>query len=109
MLKGLAKQYPQQAYTVLTRSLIPRWRFVMRTTDVPPETYDRLEEALQEHFFAAGLGWKADDPLLRKRCALPTRLSGLAIPIPRVMAKQEQEASVAMRWRARFATCCPRW
>jgi hypothetical protein len=57
--------------------------------------YDPLEEALQENFFEPALGWRADDALLRRRCALPARLSGLGIPVPGNMAKQERATAVA--------------
>ena len=95
ILRGLAAQHPHQAYTILTRSVIPKWRFVMRSTDVPPSVFEPLEEALQENFFLPALGWRADETLLRRRCALPARLSGLGIPLPTEMAKQEKEAALA--------------
>ena len=95
VLKRLAERHPHQAYTVLTRSIIPKWRFVMRSTDVPASVFESLEEALQENFFQPALGWRADESLLRRRCALPARLSGLGIPIPSEMAKQEQETAQA--------------
>ena len=52
----VAAQHPHQAYTILTRSVIPKWRFVMRSTDVPPSVFEPLEEALQENFFEAAVG-----------------------------------------------------
>ena len=93
-LSMLATTHPHQAYSLLTRSFVPRWRFVMRTTDVDPSVYDPLENTLMEKFFPAAFGWTPKgDQELREVCALPTRLNGLAIPIPRDLAKKERAAS----------------
>jgi len=87
--------HPHEAYSLLVRAFIPRWRFVMRTSAVEPELFDPLEDALTSVFFPAAFGWSPDSPDLRLRCALPARYAGLAVPIPREMAMQEREGSLA--------------
>jgi hypothetical protein len=87
----VAEMFPREAYALLIRSLIPRWRFVMRTTDVPSALYQPLEDALLDVFFPKTFGWtprgKRD---LRARCALAVRNAGLAIPNPCRLAEEER-------------------
>jgi hypothetical protein len=94
-LAKLGKVHPHEAYALLVRAFIPRWRFVMRTADVEPELFDPLEDALVSTFFPGVFGWPLDSRDLRLRCALPARYAGLAIPIPREMAEQERKGSLA--------------
>ena len=86
--------FPHNAYATLTHSIIPRWRFVMRTMPVDPVLYAPLEKALINSFFRRALGWAPDsEEGLRTRCALPPRLGGLGLPRPEDLARQELSAS----------------
>ena len=94
-LRGLVevgKTDPQVAHSLLTMFLIPRWRFVMRTTPTEPEWFQELEEIMAGPLCEALFGVKGDG-LLRKRLALPIRHGGLGMLIPMEMAMHEYEAS----------------
>ena len=93
-ITALGRTHPHSAYSILTRVIIPTWRFTMRTTQTDPECYLPLEDALLEHFFPDVLGLKPGrDSPLRRRCALPVRHSGLGIPRPQELAGEEREAA----------------
>ena len=92
-LAALGRTYPHQAYSLLVRSLLPRWRYTMRTFQVNSSFYLPLERALVESFFPSVFGWKPSDAALRRRCALPTRKGGLGIPEIGQLADEEAGAS----------------
>jgi hypothetical protein len=90
LLSRVANVFPHEAYHLLTHSIIARWRFAMRTTDVLASLYQPLEDALVESFFPAAFGWTPRDKDLRRRSALPGRHGGLAIPVPSELAAQDR-------------------
>jgi hypothetical protein len=94
-LAALGQSHPQAAYALLTHNLVPSWRYTMRCTRSSAELYQPLEDALVTTFFPSVFGWPPD-PVLRARCALPTRHGGLGIPNPVLLADQEWEASHAL-------------
>jgi hypothetical protein len=95
-LSAFGRTHPHHAYCLLVRNAIPRWRHSMRTTKCSPEVFAPLESALVTDLFPTVFGWKPDDPLLRARCALPTRHGGLGIPNPIEMATEQYDASSKM-------------
>jgi hypothetical protein len=95
LLSQVAAVFPHESYCLLTRSMIPRWRYVMRTTPVDPVAYDPLESTLTEEFFPKAFGWSPDSDVERARCALPERHGGLSIPIPWDLARAERESLLA--------------
>jgi hypothetical protein len=91
----VAELYPHEAYVLLVRSLIPRWRFVMRTTETSPSLFQPLEDALMDEFFPKTFGWTPKGLSdLRIRCSLAVRNGGLAIPNPCLLANQEHKNCV---------------
>ena len=95
-MSALGRTHPQVAYSLLVRTLIPRWRYSMRTTRCDPRVFDPLENALMEAFFPTVLGWVPDTNELRARCALPCRHGGLGIPVAGALARHEAKASTAL-------------
>ena len=98
-LSQLAQVHPHEAYCLLTKSIIPSWRYIMRTMPVGSEMYQPLEDELTVHFFPAAFGWTPESQATRMRAALPRKFGGLAIPDPCRLARQE-------RRNATWATCC---
>ena len=95
-LAALGRTHPHQAYCLFVRSLLPRWRYTMRTVRTAPDLYQPLEEALVGSFFPAVFGWAPSERALRGRCALPTRHGGLGIPAIPQLAKEEAVASKSL-------------
>ena len=91
-LAKVAELDPQVGYSLLIQGLIPRWRFLMRTTPADPEWFSPMEEVLAGPVCDALVSRKADGDL-RMRLKLPCRHGGLAIPDPRELAVEEYEAS----------------
>ena len=89
-LVRFARSYPHEAYAVLVRSMIPRWRYVMRTMEAAAGLFEPLEQRLKGDFFPAALGWEPT-PEERERCALPLRHGGLALPRPEDMLEAERQ------------------
>ena len=96
-MAALGVTHPHPAFSLLFNCLVPRWRYTMRTTEVDPELYKPLDEALDGFFFPEVLGWTANpnDPV-RRRAALPARHGGLGIPQPSAVAREERAAAVAL-------------
>ena len=84
---------PQVGYSILVDDMVPRWRYLMRTTPSEPKWFDKLEAAIIGPIFGALFGCEATDEQ-RARIALPLRHAGLAIPDPRKMAGEEHAASL---------------
>ena len=93
VLTKYARSDPHEAYCILTKSIIPSWRYTMRTMPVDPEMYRPLEGALVRDFIPAAFGWEVTDEVLRARVALPVRHGGLALPDPCKLAVTERNNS----------------
>jgi hypothetical protein len=92
-LTKYARTKPHHAYCLLTKSVIPSWRYVMRTMPVDPAIYQPLEDRLVGSFLPAALGWAPSTSATRRRLALPLRHGGLAIPDPCELAASERGKS----------------
>ena len=95
-LAKFSKVHPHEAYSILMHSLAPRWRFLMRAMEVPPEVFQPLGEVLVEKFAPAAFGWTPEGDGERTQYSLPARHGGLGIPDPVEMAKTEQSSSKAL-------------
>ena len=91
-LAKVAEVDPQVGYSLLVQGLIPRWKFLMRTTPTEPEWFSPMEEALAGPICEALFCQRAEGDL-RRRLKLPCRHGGLAIPDPRELAGDEYNAS----------------
>ena len=98
VLSKYARTDPHPAYCLLTKSVIPSWRYTMRTMPVDPEMYRPLEEMLVNEFFPAAFGWKPETANTRERVALPVRHGGLALPDVCKLAETERSASQWAVW-----------
>ena len=98
VLTKYARSDPHEAYCLLTKSIIPSWRYTMRTMPVDSELYRPLEDAIIREFIPAAFGWEVLDDELRDHIALPVRHGGLALPDPCKLAKAERgDSSKAVR------------
>ena len=97
-LSKLARVLPHEAYCLLAKSVIPSWRYAMRTMPVGSDVYQPLEEALVESFFPACFGWSSLSEGTRMRAALPLRHGGLAIPDPCELARTERRNASWATW-----------
>jgi len=95
-LVSLGRTNPQTAFAIFTRCLLPKWRYVMRTTRVPVEVFQPLDEVLLDKFFPEVFGWRPSACDLRRRCQLPTRHGGLGIPVVVELARREWEAGTSL-------------
>ena len=102
-LSALGRVHPQVAYCLLVRTLLPRWRFTMRTSRVAASLFEPLEESLVTVFFPAVFRWQPDSSALRRRCALPCRKGGLGIPVVSTLAEEEAEAATLLTGRLKAA------
>ena len=91
-LVEVARVDPQVGYALLTQGLIPRWRFLMRTTETEPEWFERMEEIIRGPLTGAIIGKFAEGDL-RERLGLPCRHGGMGIPDPRQLSRSEFNAS----------------
>jgi hypothetical protein len=88
----VAEVDPQVGYSLLVHGMVPRWRFLMRSTPTEPEWFQPMEDAIAGPVCEALFEQKADG-MFRKRLALPCRHGGLGIPDPRQMSGEEYAAS----------------
>jgi len=95
-LSVFGKAYPHQAYSLLVRCLIPRWRYLMRTVEVPRDIFGPLERALIDRFFPSVFGWTPIDHGFRRRVGLPARHGGLGIPEVADLAGEEWASSALL-------------
>ena len=94
-LAAFSKIFPHEGYCLLVRTLVPRWRYVMRTMEVDPALFEPLEDTLVATFFPAAFGW-VPDQLARARSTLPVRHGGLGIPRPSELAVSERGSSATL-------------
>ncbi len=92
-LSEVAHADPQGAYSLLTRGVVAKWRFLMRTTRVDPACYLPLESELKDRVIPLLLGTTCISDETRDRTALPCRFAGLGIPKPTSMCLDEYRAS----------------
>eukprot|EP01002_Notosolenus_urceolatus_P012051 NODE_412_length_2104_cov_13.124574_g330_i0.p1 GENE.NODE_412_length_2104_cov_13.124574_g330_i0~~NODE_412_length_2104_cov_13.124574_g330_i0.p1 ORF type:complete len:622 (+),score=113.74 NODE_412_length_2104_cov_13.124574_g330_i0:152-1867(+) len=93
---NLAKVDPQAAHCLLTKGVVSKWRFLMRTTAANPSWYAPMEEILRAEILPALLDVTSISEELRRRLELPCRLGGLGIPDPTKMQADEYTASVSL-------------
>ena len=90
---AFASTQPHAAYTLVTKSLLPSFNYLVRTVPCPSEVLRPLDEALTNDLLPALLGHDvAPDSHLRQLLALPTRFGGIALPLVHSKAESERLA-----------------
>eukprot|EP01002_Notosolenus_urceolatus_P004535 NODE_219_length_2456_cov_28.544661_g170_i0.p1 GENE.NODE_219_length_2456_cov_28.544661_g170_i0~~NODE_219_length_2456_cov_28.544661_g170_i0.p1 ORF type:complete len:706 (+),score=136.49 NODE_219_length_2456_cov_28.544661_g170_i0:106-2118(+) len=89
----MAKVNPQAAHCLLTKGVVAKWRFLMRTTEADATWFQPMEELLRHKVLPALLGASDISDDLRARLELPCRRGGLGIPNPAKMQAEEYNAS----------------
>ena len=83
---------PHECFCCFTKSLMAKWRYLMRTMGCFSDVFSPLDEIIEKSFFPSLFG-RDIDPVERTLFSLPCRLGGLGIPVIRELAKNEYEAS----------------
>eukprot|EP01002_Notosolenus_urceolatus_P010152 NODE_366_length_2164_cov_31.720095_g170_i3.p1 GENE.NODE_366_length_2164_cov_31.720095_g170_i3~~NODE_366_length_2164_cov_31.720095_g170_i3.p1 ORF type:complete len:608 (+),score=122.93 NODE_366_length_2164_cov_31.720095_g170_i3:111-1826(+) len=92
----MAKVNPQAAHCLLTKGVVSKWRFLMRTTAADPLWFQPMEDRLRHEVLPALLDVAIISDNLRARLELPCRRGGLGIPDPTKMQADEYDASRAL-------------
>eukprot|EP01002_Notosolenus_urceolatus_P004821 NODE_227_length_2442_cov_30.139992_g170_i1.p1 GENE.NODE_227_length_2442_cov_30.139992_g170_i1~~NODE_227_length_2442_cov_30.139992_g170_i1.p1 ORF type:complete len:701 (-),score=136.70 NODE_227_length_2442_cov_30.139992_g170_i1:339-2351(-) len=92
----MAKVDPQAAHCLLTKGVVSKWRFLMRTTAAEPAWFQPMEDALRSKVLPALLGVSVISDALRARLELPCRHGGLGVPNPANMQGEEYAASLSL-------------
>ena len=92
VLERVAKSDPHNAYALLCKGVIPKWKYLMRTTQCDPSWFQPLEDKLMGSLLTSLFG-RAAQSWSRDRMALPCRHGGLGIPNPCQLAVLEYQAS----------------
>ena len=93
-LVDTAPNHPHQVYTVLRLSVLPRVTYLQRTTQVPPEAYQPIEDAMTQKLIPYLLKWELITEAQRIMVGLPVRDGGLALLDVREAAVPQHEASI---------------
>ncbi|KAI5742861.1 hypothetical protein M8J77_012006 [Diaphorina citri] len=93
-LANAAKQDPQSALTVLTKSLQFEWSFIQRVVDGCNDEYMPLKDVLHSCFLPSLFGREIND-IEKELIHLPARLGGLGINDPMKAAETSYEVSVS--------------
>ena len=88
-----AEKYPQSAYASFTKSLQCEWSYLQRVTNITPETYTPIREAILTHLIPAILGRESSHSE-QELFSLPPRLGGLALKNPLEEAKSNYYTSI---------------
>ena len=89
----IAERYPQSAYAAFSHCTISKWRYLMRTVENIDESFQPLEDAINQIFVRALTGRGLCNPNERKLISLAICHGGLNIINPVVSAKDEYHAS----------------
>ena len=90
----MAARDPQCAHSLLTKGVVAKWKYLMRTTEADARWYAPLEDALSRKVLPTLLGVSPEAiARVRERTTLPLRYGGLGIPDPCVLSREEYQAS----------------
>ena len=92
-LTEIAKFEPQCAYACLTKGLLSKLTYVMRTIPEIQHHLQRIDNIILTEFLPTLFGGKQISDLERRIMALPVRLGGLGIPILAEITGQEYSNS----------------
>jgi hypothetical protein len=90
----IAPHHPHQVYTVLRLSVLPRVTYLQRTTPVPTEVYQPVEDAMVSKAIPYLLKWEMISEAQRLMVGLPVRDGGLALLDVRKAAVSQYTASL---------------
>ena len=93
-LSKIAESYPHTAYTALSRVIIGKWQYLMRTVCDVGEMFQVLENRIANNFIPALTGREPCSNEERSLLSLPTRHGGLNLPNPVDLAKIQHDASL---------------
>ena len=94
-LAEMAQTQPQAAYAAFTKGLSTRWKYHIRSTQCPPDTFRVLDDIINTSLLPAFIGHELnDDDPERTLISLPARLGGMAIPIIHKTSFEEYSTSV---------------
>ena len=94
-LADIAVDYPQAAYTAMTRSVQCEWQYVQRTVMGCGPWFEPVEQALSVRFLPALLRLERVSPEMRQLFALPVKFGGLGLPDPTRTADDAYATSCA--------------
>ena len=93
ILTILARIHPHAA---LTRGVIGKWLYFMRTIDISSSVFQPLEDAIHHQLIPALTGQVSSSSEVRKLLSLPARLGGLNIANPVEIAESLQSNHLAI-------------
>jgi hypothetical protein len=81
-LSKIAESYPHAAYTTLSRVIIEKWQYLMRTVCDVGEMFQVLENRIANNFIPALTGKESCSNEERSLLFLPTRHGSFNVPNP---------------------------
>lgn len=93
-LSLVAQNQPHCAYAAFCHGLLGRWIYLSRIVPDIADLLQPIDSAIQQRFIPALTGRPEPGLLERQLLALPTRLGGLGLSIPSVVAPEQHAASL---------------
>ena len=94
LLSELAQTQPHAAYALFTKGLSSQWRYHIRVTECPPETFLVLDQLINEQLLPALTGHEfSSSGSQRTLFSLPAGLGGLALPVVSELVPDEYISS----------------